>query len=73
MLNMYLAEQQAQQRAAALERALAHQQRVHLALAIRQQRSTAPQGRAGRMLTWLHRHIEAWGNRLGTAPAEEHL
>ncbi len=73
MLNMYLAEQQAQQHAAEVERDLAHRQRVHLALAIRQQPSTALQGRAGRMLTWLHRHIEAWGNRLGTAPAEEHV
>jgi hypothetical protein len=73
MLSMYLAEQQAQHHAASLDRALAHQERVHRALAHRQRSSTTMKGRYARVIRWLYRHIEAWGNRLGTAPAEEHL
>ncbi len=72
MLSMYLAEQQAQQHPGSLERALAHQERVHLALAHQQRSSADMKEQYARVMIWLHRHMAA-GNYLDSVQAEERV
>jgi hypothetical protein len=72
MLSIYLGEHTVQQHAATLDRELARQQRVQLALVHPQGTSTETTGRPARMLGWLHLSMQAWGRRLNTVQAEDH-